>query len=40
MGYAERGVLADSADSSEGNVAVFGVWSFASLGLLEGVMMV
>lgn len=35
-GTAERGVLADSAESSEGKVAVTGVVNCASFGLLVG----
>lgn len=35
-GIADRGVLADRAESSEGKVAVTGVFSCASLGLLVG----
>jgi hypothetical protein len=36
-GKADKGVFADRADSSEGKVAVIGVWSCASLGLVEGI---
>ena len=39
-GTAERGVFADRADSSDGNVAVTGVVNCASLGLLVGMMAV
>lgn len=35
-----RGLRAESADNSEGNVEVIGVLSCASLGLVEGGMMV
>lgn len=39
-GTAERGVLADRAESSEGNVAVTGVVSCASFGLFAGMVRV
>ena len=38
-GTADRGVFADRAESSEGKVAVTGVVSCASLGLLAGMVM-
>ncbi|KAH6646375.1 hypothetical protein BKA67DRAFT_584089 [Truncatella angustata] len=37
-GTADKGVLADRAESSEGNVAVTGVVNCGSLGLLVGFM--
>lgn len=38
-GTAERGVLADRAESSDGKVAVTGVVNCASFGLLVGMVM-
>lgn len=39
-GTAERGVLADRAESSEGKVAVTGVVNCASFGLVAGMVRV
>lgn len=39
-GTADTGVLADRADSSDGNVAVTGVFNCASLGLADGILAV